>query len=115
MKVYLVKLTGGCMRPLLKSGDMCFIFPKKKISVGDVVLYKYCGQAFLHRVIKVLKEDIVVLDDCGICEPVRISKDYVVGIYPSIFSGWLGYAYHLVVRNLFIIVRKLKNLIRINI
>lgn len=110
MKIRYIKLTGGCMRPLLKDGDFCLIQPpEKKLRVGDIVLYSCYGKNFLHRIVKIEDGYIVVLDDCGICQPVKIPYKLVIGVYRNLLSGFIGYIYHIIVRQLFILFRKLKN------
>lgn len=108
MKIYFVKLTGGCMRPLLRSGMVCAIYPAKKISVGDIILYEHYGQKFLHRVVKVLEESVVTTDDCGICGYITVSKNCIIGKYHSLFSGFVGYLYHIITRKFFVIGREIK-------
>jgi len=73
-----IKTSGGCMRPLIKNGEVVRIVKKNRYCLGDVVLYEINGQKFLHRIIKILpNKKYVVCDDTGITEPVEISFDNI--------------------------------------
>ncbi|MFN3966403.1 MAG: S24 family peptidase [Endomicrobiia bacterium] len=106
LKVY--KTTGGCMRPLIKNSQYLFIIPQKKIKRGDLVLYRVEDKNFLHRVKEVKKDKVVFIDDTGIISSVEVSLDNVVGIYPTVLSGWVGYIYSFFSRNVFSLLRKIK-------
>lgn len=43
---------GNSMRPLIKSGELCFVQPTTiaDVEVGDVVLSKVKGRVYLHKV-----------------------------------------------------------------
>ncbi|MFN3551057.1 MAG: S24/S26 family peptidase [Endomicrobiia bacterium] len=111
MNLFFIKLNGGCMRPLLRDGDIVLVVPwKKKLRVGDIVLYKLNGQLFLHRVVRVFLQNIVVNDDCGITSYVNVQLKNVIGIYPTILSGFLGYIYHILVKSVYITFRLVKKL-----
>ncbi len=97
------------MRPLIKDLQFVFILPCRKIHSGDVVLYRLGDNNFLHRVKKITKDKIILIDDAGIISPVEISKENVVGIYPTFFSGFLGMIYNFIVRMVFIFFRKIKS------
>lgn len=109
VKVKVYKTTGGCMRPLIKSSEYVFILPKKKVGRGDLVLYRFDDKNFLHRVKEVKKDKVILIDDTCIISPVEISLDSVVGIYPTVLSGWAGYIYSFILRNIFSFLRKIKN------
>ena len=108
-----IKTSGGCMRPLIKNGDVVRIVKKNRYCLGDVVLYEINGQKFLHRIIKILSnKKYVVCDDTGITEPVEINFDNIIGFYPNIFNGVLGYVYYIVIKTIFCIARKIKILLK---
>jgi hypothetical protein len=108
-----IKTSGGCMRPLIKNGVVVRIVKKNRYCLGDVVLYEINSQKFLHRIIKVLpNKKYVVCDDTGITEPVEISFDNIIGFYPNIFNGVLGYVYYIVIKTTFCIARKIKILLK---
>jgi|GEM_PF-1823674 len=108
-----IKTSGGCMRPLIKNGDVVCIVKKNRYCLGDVVLYEINGQKFLHRIIKILSnKKYIVCDDTGITEPVEISFDNIIGFYPNIFNGVLGYVYYIVIKTIFCIARKIKILLK---
>ncbi|MCM8832114.1 MAG: S24/S26 family peptidase [Candidatus Omnitrophica bacterium] len=111
MNLLYVRLKGGCMRPLLIDEQVVLILPLyKKVKPGDVVLYRLEGQLFLHRVVKLSSKSMFVEDDSGItCRVVVPLKD-VLGIYPTILSGFLGYIYHILVRTVYITFRSVKKL-----
>jgi len=108
-KIKVYKTTGGCMRPLIKSSEFIFVLPQKKIRCGDVILYKFFGDIYLHRVKKIIGDKIILVDDAGVISPVQISINDVVGVYPVVLSGTIGYIYNLIIRNLFSFCRRLKN------
>lgn len=111
MKVLFVKLNGGCMRPLLKNGQVVVVTsPEKKLKVGDVILYNIGNKFFLHRIVKLTPQNITVTDDCGITSYVSIPYDNVVGIYPTVFSGFVGFVYHILIRTIYKILRFIKRL-----
>ena len=105
-----IKASGGCMRPLIKNGDVIFVRKKFNYRLGDIVLYEINGQKFLHRIIKVLNKNYIVCDDTGTTEPVEIGINNILGFYPTIFSNFLGFVYHKVVKIIFCIGRRIKNL-----
>lgn len=109
MNIIPVKLVGGCMRPLLKNGDCVFVVKTKDVRLGDIILFELEDKNFLHRVVKVLKNGYVVLDDFGITQKIFVPKENVVGKYPTIFSGYLGLVYHIIVKNTFLVLRYFKN------
>ncbi|MCX7956951.1 MAG: hypothetical protein N2643_03535 [Endomicrobia bacterium] len=111
MSVLFIKLKGGCMRPLLKTGQIVPIFLNVSPKIGDIILYKTHNSFFLHRVVKIFPKYIVVSDDCGITFYNIVAKDDVIGVYHSMLSGILGYLYHIVVKNSFIFLRFVKNII----
>jgi hypothetical protein len=107
-----IKTSGGCMRPLIKNGEVVCIVKKNRYCLGDVVLYEINSQKFLHRIIKVLpNKKYVVCDDTGITEPVEISFDNIIGFYPNVFNGVLGFVYYLNIKKFFYVARKIKNFI----
>jgi hypothetical protein len=111
-----IKTSGGCMRPLIKNGEVVRIVKKNRYCLGDVVLYEINGQKFLHRIIKVLSnKKYIVCDDTGITEPIEISFDNIIGFYPNIFSGVLGFVYYLNIKKFFYVARKIKNFIIYNV
>ncbi len=112
MKIVVVKLAGGCMRPLLRNGQTVLIIPpRKKLYLGDLVLYKIAEQLFLHRVVKLSSQSVVVNDDCGITSYITVPLKDVIGICPTILSGFLGYIYHIFIRTIYTTFRWIKKLL----
>lgn len=106
-----VKTIGGCMRPLIKIGDIVYIKEDYfDVSCGDIVLYEVDGQKFLHRIVKENKDSYVVCDDVGITLPIKIRKNSVIGVYPTIMGGFVGLFYHRVVRSMFQLLREVKHI-----
>jgi hypothetical protein len=105
--VTFIKTSGGCMRPLIKIGEVVCIVKKKGYRLGDVVLYEINGQKFLHRIIKILpKDEYIVCDDMGITSPMKISYKNVLGYYPTFLSGLLGWIYHIFLKIAIVLKRK---------
>ncbi len=105
--VTFIKTSGGCMRPLIKNGDVVCIVKKNRYCLGDVVLYEINGQKFLHRIIKILpKDEYIVCDDMGITSPMKISYKNVLGYYPTFLSGLLGWIYHVFLKIAILLKRK---------
>jgi len=105
--VTFIKTSGGCMRPLIKNGEVVCIVKKKRYCLGDVVLYEINGQKFLHRIIKILpKDEYIVCDDMGITSPMKISYKNVLGYYPTFLSGLLGWIYHVFLKIAIVLKRK---------
>lgn len=114
MKGFFVRTVGGCMRPLVKSGDIVYIEKKQKYCLGDVVLYEIKNQKFLHRIVKSLPDKkYIVCDDVGITSPMVIFSYNILGFYPTIFNGIIGYLYHVLIRLIFVFGRKIKNFFKI--
>ncbi|MFQ3675257.1 MAG: S24/S26 family peptidase [Endomicrobiia bacterium] len=103
-----IKTSGGCMRPLLKSGEIVFIKKTKKVFLGDIVLYEFQGKKYLHRIINRVKNDIIVCDDTGVTFPVKIKISNIIGIHPTIFNGYIGLLYNRIVFHFFLFCRKVK-------
>lgn len=98
------------MRPLLKSGQVVPTLPCKTFRRGDIVFYKKNGKLFLHRIIKLLEKGVVVTDDCGITDYIYIPYQDIFGIYPTILRGFIGFVYHILIRNLYICFRRIKKI-----
>jgi len=103
-----IKTFGSCMRPLLKSGKIIFIKETKKVFLGDMVLYNFQGEKYLHRIVDIVKNDIIVCDDTGVTFPVRIKISNIIGIYPTIFNGYIGLLYNKIISTVFLFYRKIK-------
>lgn len=112
MKGLFIKVSGGCMRPLIKDGYIVEILPKKKVTCGDIVLYRTEYGNFLHRIIKLHSNKIVVCDDTGVTCPIEISPEQIIGVYPTIFNRFLGILYHYCVKHFFILGRFIKSLFK---
>jgi hypothetical protein len=109
-KIKVYKTTGGCMRPLIKSSEFVFVLPQKRIRCGDVVLYNLFGNRYLHRVKEIRPDKIILVDDAGIISPVEISLENVIGVYPTLFSSFVGIVYNFFMRKIFIFFRMIKHL-----
>lgn len=72
------------MLPLLREGKDLFTIVKKgnvRCKVGDIVLYRRpSGDYVLHRIIKVRKEDYVILGDNCIKKEYGIRDEDVIGV-----------------------------------
>lgn len=75
---------GVSMLPLLRQGRDLFTVEKKtkeRCKVGDVVLYRRPPQSYvLHRVIKVRKDDYVILGDNCVQKEYGIKEDDIIGV-----------------------------------
>ncbi len=102
-----IKTSGGCMRPLIKSGQVVYIKKTKKIKLGDIVLYRLGDKNYLHRVINIDKDEYTVYDDTNITSPVKIYLENIIGSYPTVFSGYIGFLYHKIILKIFFVCRKI--------
>ncbi len=86
------------MRPFIGSGRFVFIQRKERYNSGDVVFYSLRGQKYIHRIVKMNNNEVVVSDDCGITTPVRISCHDIVGICHTGLNGYCGFLYNFFTR-----------------
>ena len=81
-----IKLKGYSMRPFLENNrDKAILRKPDKLKIGDVVLAEISPQNYaLHRIIKIIGENIVLRGDgnltCEYCKSENI-KGYAVGFY----------------------------------
>ena len=81
-----IKLKGYSMRPFLENNrDKAILRKPDKLKKGDVVLAEISPQNYaLHRIIKIIGENIVLRGDgnltCEYCKSENI-KGYAVGFY----------------------------------
>ncbi len=115
--VWFTRLEGGCMRPLLRDGD---IVPVRGVlpagvGAGDIVLYRRSGKAHLHRVWWRSGGNLWIKDDAAIVGLHRIKAAEVLGVLdgPGSFrKGWAGLAFSLAANGMFFLGRLLKGLFR---
>lgn len=103
---------GGCMRPLLKNGELVFIEPvgMDKIKPGDCILYASEGKYFLHRVEKKNESSFMVNDDTGIVGLHKVDFKEVIGRLTAnhfLSKGWLGLIYSRIIKTIFWFTRHL--------
>ncbi len=56
---------GNSMTPLIQSGELCTIYPTLKIKTGDIVLCKVNGNHYLHKVLSVNTNRILIGNNHG--------------------------------------------------
>ncbi len=103
---------GGCMRPLLKNGELVFVeqVGMDKIKPGDCILYNSGLEYFLHRVEKKQENSFMVNDDTGIVGLHKVDFKEVIGRltanhFPA--KGWLGLIYGRIIKTIFWFSRNL--------
>ncbi|MBI5243708.1 MAG: S24/S26 family peptidase [Elusimicrobia bacterium] len=88
--VSLYRLEGGCMRPLLRDGELLPIREARGENVrrGDMALYRIEGKRLLHRVWRSDAESLWLKDDAGTVELHRIPRRLVLGVpaFPRLFT-----------------------------
>ena len=114
-KIFAVKTSGFCMRPVLKSGDIALIKKETNPTTGDAVLFRINGSVFIHRVLRRVKEParegFIIADDRGLTPPVFAPADSVIGVCCIFPSGKTGLVYSLISRFIFKIARRIKSII----
>ena len=86
---------GTSMMPLLRQGKDLFTITKKgrkRCKKGDVVLYRKSGKYVLHRIIKVRKNDYVILGDNCISKEYCIKDRDIIGIMTSFVRSGREYS-----------------------
>jgi phage repressor protein C with HTH and peptisase S24 domain len=103
-----VKLKGTSMRPFLKDGDLVFYEEcLSSLKLGDMILYKYSDNLYIHRIIGFEKEKISISNDDDM-ETHFIEKKDVLGRVCSFFNGYPGYLAHIIIKNIRFLKRKLR-------
>ena len=86
---------GTSMMPLLRQGKDLFTVTKKgrkRCKKGDVILYRKSGKYVLHRIIKVRKNDYVILGDNCINKEYGIKDRDIIGIMTSFVRSGREYS-----------------------
>jgi len=82
-----LKVTGGSMRPYLRSGkDIVVLSPYRDIDLkpGAIVLFRYNNNPIFHRIIRIEKDNFTMQGD-GICNRYEeVLKRDVIGIVNQI-------------------------------
>ncbi|MGC8867102.1 MAG: S26 family signal peptidase [Elusimicrobiales bacterium] len=91
------KLKGNSMKPFLKDGAFVFYKNTDYISRGDMVLYRYKDNLYLHRVIG-FEEDFVIVSNDDDITPHKVEKSEIVGKVYSFFNGCVGYIAHIIIK-----------------
>ncbi len=82
---------GRSMLPLLREGKDLFTVRKKgteRCAAGDVVLYRNGTDRFiLHRIIKVRKDDYIILGDNSIKKEYGIKDTDIIGVMTGYFRS----------------------------
>ena len=109
-------LQGGCMRPLLRNGEVLPILAADggKVGPGDVVLYRIGEKRLLHRVWRGDSKSLWMKDDTGSVDLHRIPRRRVLGLldarYP-LSRGPAGLAWSCLCTAVFTACRAVKQLV----
>ena len=66
---------------------------------GDMLVYKINDEIYIHRIISIKNDRFIVSNDDDI-EKHTIEKDQILGRVVSIYNGFLGYFFHIFLRNM---------------
>ncbi|MFA6317940.1 MAG: hypothetical protein WC943_11015 [Elusimicrobiota bacterium] len=111
------RLEGGCMRPLLKNGEVLAIreTAAEALRPGDLALYETGDKRMLHRVWWKGRGKVWLKDDTGTVSLHKVPDRKVLGVPVGggpLCRGWTGLAYGLASTAVFIVGRGLKRLLR---
>jgi len=108
-----VKLYGSSMFPFYKSGEtiLCSTcFDKKKLKIGDCVIYDMNGGLYLHRIEKIQKEGIVFSNDDDLpAHLVKWEQVKAVPVKKNIFSDFFEKFFSVLLKKM----RKIKAFLQI--
>ena len=92
------QVSGNCMAPLIRDGDLVITVPATELRTGDIVIVSGSHPA-VHRVVKVLKGDVVLTKgDVSLSLDRPLTKDSLAGktiaivrkeSKPILMEGWL--------------------------
>ena len=87
---------GISMMPAIEAGDIVIVDTQpEKISIGDVIVYRYGDLLVGHRVIGIVKEGYITKGDNNLYTDYLVTKDRVVGKIvwvvedPSPLDAWV--------------------------
>ena len=112
-KVRYTRLEGGCMRPLLRTGDVVPVrrIPPWRIRPGDIALYRSEGKQYLHRVWWRRGGMLWIKDDAALVGLHRVQAERIKGVLDDggLFRrGWSGLLFSLASNGVFLLGRLLK-------
>ncbi len=73
-----IKVYGTSCLPFIKSGDVVFYKREGKIKKGDFVVYFFGGKKYIHRVLKVEDDFLLIANDDDI-EIHKVSRKDIYG------------------------------------
>lgn len=81
-----IPLVGNSMSPTVVDGDKVQLSPiadRKKLKIGDVVLFRYQGRHILHRIIKI-KNDEYILQGDAMTKREHVMRDDIVALLTAV-------------------------------
>lgn len=73
-----IKVNGLSMYPLLQNEDKVIIFYQSEYEIGDILVYGYCRDLLVHRLLRV-EEEFFYLKGDNAFQAERINKAAVIG------------------------------------
>ena len=109
-------LKGGCMRPLIRDGEILPIRPAGGVEagLGDVILYRNDEKTHVHRVWWRAGESLWVKDDTGTVALHKVPQSAVLGILDErrpLSRGWLGLSYSMGTTFVFMLARFIRKIL----
>ncbi|MFH1415966.1 MAG: S24/S26 family peptidase [Elusimicrobiota bacterium] len=115
MKLNALKLKGGSMRPLMKTGDTALVSEYSEYNPGDILAYRLGETTYIHRLIKKSGRLYYLRGDSGIPRGHWVEENSIVGLVRNSFpAGITGIMLNILARKIFEITRAVKRLIFIN-
>ncbi len=85
-KSVILRVKGKSMVPFLHEGDIITLIPcdKNSLQVGDIVLFRYRKNYFLHRIIKKNKEKLILQGDAIIRVKEKTTTKRVIALLQQV-------------------------------
>lgn len=106
MKLNALKVKGGSMRPLMKTGDTALVSEYPEYSPGDILAYRLGETTYIHRLIKKRGRWYYLKGDSGMSHGHWIEENSIVGLVRNSFpAGIAGIIWNMFAGKMFEIKR----------
>lgn len=85
---------GTSMLPSYKSNDIVLIKKQSNYSLGDIVVFKYDNNLFMHRIIKKHRNNYILKGD----NSNQIEKTFISNIYGKVIQDKSNYVHSFIIR-----------------